>query len=120
MEKPHKKLKVWQLAMDIVTDVYRLTEAFPSEEKFGMTSQMRRCAVSIPSNIAEGAARNTHKEFVNFLHIAQGSLAELDTQLEIALRLEFINQESWSIINTKLIEEDKMLSGLIHSIKDKK
>jgi len=120
VEKPHKKLKVWQLAMDIVTDVYRLTEAFPSEEKFGMTSQMRRCAVSIPSNIAEGAARNTHKEFVNFLHIAQGSLAELDTQLEIALRLEFINQESWSIINTKLIEEDKMLSGLIHSIKDKK
>lgn len=85
-----------------------------------MTSQMRRCAVSIPSNIAEGAARNTHKEFINFLHIAQGSLAELDTQLEIALRLVFINRESWTDINTKLMEEDKMLSGLIHSIKDKK
>ena len=120
MEKPHKKLKVWQLAMDIVTDVYRLTEAFPSEEKFGMSSQMRRCAVSIPSNIAEGAARNTHKEFINFLHIAQGSLAELDTQLEIALRLKFTNQETWTNMNAKLIEEDKMLSGLIHSIKDKK
>jgi len=120
MEKPHKKLKVWQLAMDIVTDVYRLTEAFPSEEKFGMSSQMRRCVVSIPSNISEGAARNTHKEFINFLHIAQGSLAELDTQLEIALRLELTNQESWKNMNAKLIEEDKMLSGLIHSIKDKK
>jgi len=119
MDKPHKKLKVWQLAMDIVADVYRLTESFPSEEKFGLTSQMRRCAVSIPSNISEGAARNTHKEFVNFLHIAQGSLAELDTQLEIALRLKLTNQDSWTNIDTKLLEEDKMLSGLIISIKDK-
>lgn len=83
MDKPHKKLKAWQHAMHIVTDVYKLTEAFPSEEKFGMTSQMRRCAVSIQSNIAEGAALNTHKEFINYLHLAQGSLAELDTQLEI-------------------------------------
>jgi four helix bundle protein len=120
MDKPHKKLKVWQLAMDIVSDVYRLTESFPSEEKFGLTSQMRRCAVSIPSNISEGAARNTHKEFVNYLHIAQGSLAELDTQLEIALRLKMTNQESWTNMDAKLLEEDKMLSGLIHSVKDKK
>ena len=72
MDKPHKKLKVWQLAMEIVVDVYKLTESFPVEKRFGLTSQMRRCAVSIPSNIAEGAARNTHKEFINFLHIAQG------------------------------------------------
>ncbi|MBN1664244.1 MAG: four helix bundle protein [Deltaproteobacteria bacterium] len=119
MEKPHKKLKVWQLAMDIVTDVYRITELFPLEERFGLTSQMRRCAVSIPSNISEGAARNTHKEFVNFLHIAQGSLAELDTQMEIALRLKLTNQESWTNMDAKLLEEDKMLSGLILSIKDK-
>jgi len=120
MDKPHKKLKVWQLAMDIVMDVYRLTESFPSEEKFGLTSQMRRCAVSVPSNISEGAARNTQKEFINFLHIAQGSLSELDTQLEIALRLKLTNQESWTTMSTKLLEEDKMLSGLIRSIKDKK
>jgi four helix bundle protein len=120
MNKPHKKLKVWQLAMDIVMDVYRLTESFPSEEQFGLTSQMRRCAISIPSNISEGAARNTHKEFINFLHIAQGSLSELDTQLEIALRLKFTNQESWTNLNTTLLEEDKLLSGLIRSIKDKK
>ena len=77
MDKPHKKLKVWQLGMGIVMDVYKLTEAFPEREKYGLTSQMRRCAVSIPSNIAEGAARNTKKEFVNFLHIAQGRLQNL-------------------------------------------
>ena len=120
MDKPHKKLKVWQLGMDIVMDVYKLTESFPSEEKFGLTSQMRRCAVSIPSNISEGAARNTHKEFINFLHIAQGSLSELDTQLEIALRLKLITKDDWTSMDTKMLEEDKMLSGLISSIKDKK
>jgi len=76
--------------------------------------------VSIPSNVAEGAARNTHKEFINFLHIAQGSLAGLDTQLEIALRLKLTNKESWTNMDAKLLEEDKMLTGLIHSIKDKK
>jgi four helix bundle protein len=75
MDKPHKKLKVWQLAMEIV-DVNKLTELFPSDEKVGLTSQMRRCAVSVPSNIAEGEARNTHKEFINYLHIAQRSLAD--------------------------------------------
>jgi len=106
--------------MEIVMDVYKLTESFPSDEKFGLTSQMRRCAVSIPSNIAEGAARNTHKEFINYLHIAQGSLAELDTQMEISLRLKLTNQESWITLNSKLLEEDKMLSGLIFSLKETK
>ena len=117
MDKPHKKLKVWQLGMEIVMDVYKLTESFPEREKYGLTSQMRRCAVSIPSNIAEGAARNTKKEFVNFLHIAQGSLAELETQLEISLRLKLIGKDFWVVIDSKLLEEDKMLSGLILSIK---
>lgn len=117
MDKPHKKLKVWQLGMEIVMDVYKLTKSFPEVEKYGLTSQMRRCAISIPSNIAEGAARNTNKEFINFLHIAQGSLAELDTQLEMSLRLNFIDQESWMAIDAKMIEADKMLSGLIQSIK---
>ena len=117
MDKPHKKLKVWQLGMEIVMDVYKLTESFPEGEKYGLTSQMRRCAVSIPSNIAEGAARNTKKEFVNFLHIAQGSLAELETQLEISLRLKLIGKDFWVVLDSKLLEEDKMLSGLILSIK---
>jgi four helix bundle protein len=78
---------------------------------------MRRCGVSIPSNIAEGAARNSKKEFINFLYISSGSLSELDTQLELAKRLEFMNDATWNQINEKLNEEDKILSGLIKSQK---
>jgi len=117
MIKPHKKLNVWQLAMDIVEDVYNLSETFPVNERFGLTSQLRRCAVSVPSNIAEGAARNTTKEFINFLHIAQGSLSELDTQLEISFRLKLINQEYLLSLDSKLLQVDQMLSGLISSLK---
>ena len=117
MVKPHKKLNVWQLAMDIVEYVYNLTETFPAHERFGLTSQLRRCAVSVPSNIAEGAARNTTKEFINFLHIAQGSLSELDTQLEISFRLKLINQEYLLSLDSKLLQVDQMLSGLISSLK---
>jgi four helix bundle protein len=120
VEKPHKKLKVWQLGMEIVYEVYRLTMDFPVEEKFGLISQMRRSAVSVPSNIAEGSARHGKKEFKNFLHIAQASLSELDTQLEIALRLDFLNEEIYTKINQHLNEEDKMLSGLIRSLQEPK
>lgn len=77
MEKPHKKLNVWNAAMDLAIDVYRVTEKFPNEERFSLTSQLHRSALSIPSNIAEGAARHTRKEFINFLHMAQGSLKAL-------------------------------------------
>ena len=84
MNKPHKKLNAWSDAVDLAQQIYRVTERFPSNEQFGLTSQIGRAAVSIPSNIAEGAARQTKKEFLNFLHIAKGSLSELDTQLEIA------------------------------------
>ena len=80
--------------MDIAEKIYSTTETFPSVEKFGLISQMRKCAISVPSNIAEGAGRNTKKEFVNFLHIAQGSLSELDTQLELSLRLEYLDKIS--------------------------
>jgi len=117
VEKPHKRLKAWQLAMDIAEDIYKISESFPSVEKFGLVTQMRRSAVSISSNIAEGASRNTRKEFVNFLHIAQGSLSELDTQLELVKRLEYIDDVTWKRINDKLIGEDKLLSGLIKSQK---
>ena len=103
--------------MDIAVDVYKVTENFPAEEKFGLTSQMRKCGVSIPSNIAEGAARNSKKEFVNFLYISLGSLSELDTQLELAKRLEIINEKTWKDLDDQLIEEDKVLSGLIKSQK---
>jgi len=115
MEKPHKRLKAWQLGMDIAVDIYKASERFPAEERFGLTSQMRRSGVSVPSNVAEGAGRNTKKEFINFLHIAQGSLSELDTQLELSRRLEFIDEDTWKWLDDKLIEEDKVLSGLMRS-----
>jgi four helix bundle protein len=83
----HRDLVAWQEAMALVESVYRDTASFPREEIYGLTSQIRRCAVSVPSNIAEGAARNSSREWVQFLGIACGSLAELETQLELAIRL---------------------------------
>ena len=100
--------------MDLATHVYSLTSRFPKEELYGLTSQMRRSAVSIPSNIAEGAARHSRKEFIQFLHIASGSVAELETQLALASRMGFLST------NTALaqIEEiRKMLLGLLRSLK---
>jgi len=87
VRRAHKDLRVWQSAIALVEDVYRLTSTFPRDEQFGLTSQMRRAAVSVPSNIAEGSARQTTKELLHFLSIAAGSLAELDTQLRINARL---------------------------------
>jgi four helix bundle protein len=117
MEKPHKKLDVWRLSMDLVIEVYKVTEGFPKDEKFSLTEQIRRSAVSIPSNIAEGAARQTKKEFVNYLHIAQGSLSELDTQLELAKRLQYLKEKEWKELDSIMERVDKMLSGLIRSKK---
>jgi four helix bundle protein len=88
-----RDLRVWQAGMDLVVDVYRITQSFPSEEIYGLTSQMRRAAVSIPSNVAEGHTREHSREFLNFLSIAQGSLAELQTQVEIAGRLAYLTPE---------------------------
>jgi four helix bundle protein len=86
-----KELKIWNKAIDLTVDVYKATSSFPSDERFGLTSQTRRCAVSIPSNIAEGAGRNSNKEFCNFLGIANGSSYELQTQLIIANRLDLLD-----------------------------
>lgn len=88
----HKELDVWKKSMDLVEQVYIMSNVFPDAEKFGLTSQIRRAAVSVPSNIAEGAGRKGTKEFVQFLHIALGSLSELDTQYLIAVRLNFIDK----------------------------
>lgn len=117
LEKPHKKLDVWRMSMDLVTEVYKVTDKFPKEEKFSLADQIHRSAISIPSNIAEGAARNTKKEFVNFLHIAQGSLSELDTQIELATRLKYIEEQSWKELDIMMERIDKMLTGLIRSQK---
>ena len=88
-----RDLRVWQSGIDLVTHVYRLTQSFPRDEQYGLTSQMRRAAISIPSNIAEGHARESTKEYLNHLSIVQGSLAELQTQIEIAQRLGFVEAE---------------------------
>ena len=115
--KPHKKLDVWKNSIELTVDIYRFTNNFPKEEIYGVTNQMRRAAVSIPSNIAEGAARQTKKEFINFLHIAQGSLSELDTQLIITKRLDFISDKIYTEMADKIETISKMITGLIKSLK---
>ena len=90
--RPHRELEVWTKAMGFVIEVYRITSKFPKSEIYGLTSQLRRASVSIPSNLAEGAGRKGNKEFMQFLNIAQGSISELDTQLELAYHLEYINK----------------------------
>lgn len=97
VEKSHQRLVVWQEAMELVGSVYRETGVFPKHEIFGLTAQVRRSAVSVPSNIAEGAARNSSRELYHFLGIAAGSLAELRTQLDIAERLGFLEGASESL-----------------------
>jgi len=112
MEKPQKKLDVWRLSMELTKSVYRLTAGYPAEEKFGLVSQMRRAAVSVPSNLAEGAARSSDNEFRNFLSIARSSLSELDTQLDLSQQLGFITVESRSEVDGLLTRVDKMLYAL--------
>ncbi|HWP56939.1 MAG TPA: four helix bundle protein [Candidatus Acidoferrales bacterium] len=119
MEKPHKKLEAWKQSMDLVIEVYRATESFPTQEIYGLTNQTRRAAVSIPSNIAEGAARQTRKEFMNYLHMAQGSLSELDTQLELARRLGYLGEENWRNLDQRMRSVDKMITGLIRHLSKK-
>lgn len=117
MEKPHKKLDVWKLAMELIKRIYEITASFPQNEMFGLTGQRRRSAVSIPSNIAEGAARQSSKELVKFLHISQGSLSELDTQLDASHMLSYITDTDRQDIDNIMVRIDKMLSGLITSKK---
>ena len=115
--KPHKRLDVWKKAIDLTVDIYRLTESFPKTEVYGLTSQMRRAAVSIPSNIGEGAGRQIKKEFINYLHMGQGSLSELDTQLVIATRIEYLPADTYKEMENKIETISKMLTGLIKSLK---
>ena len=106
----HKNLDVWNLAIGLVKDVYKLTKDYPEEELYGLTAQIRRSAISIPSNIAEGAARNSKKEFAQFLYIALGSAAELETQLIIAQELGYGSSQE---IYGTLLRIKQMLLGLI-------
>lgn len=115
--RPHRNLEAWKKAMDFVVDVYRATESFPIEEKFGLTSQIRRAAVSIPASIAEGAARQSLKEFVRFLSIAQGSASELETELVIGQRLGYINDNDVKEMSNALDAIGRLITGLSNHLK---
>ena len=114
--RPHKKLIVWQKAIDLVVKIYEVTEKFPKREDFGITAQLRRAAVSVPSNIAEGLTRKSSKDKLHFLNIAQSSLSEIDTQLEISIRLGYFSQQTYESIERELMEIQMLLSGLSRSI----
>ena len=111
--KPHRRLTVWQRSVELVKLVYGLTRSFPAHERYGLSQQMQRAAVSIPSNIAEGAARHTRKEYAQFLHMARGSLSELDTQFEIAAQLGYVTETDCQRAQSCMDEVSKMLYGLI-------
>ena len=113
----HKKLDVYKEAMRLVTLIYQVVKQLPDDEKYGLTSQIKRAAISIPSNIAEGAARKSTKELVQFLYIALGSLAEVETQLELAHELGYIDKSTE--INTKVHQEFLLITRLINSLKKK-
>lgn len=115
--KNFKNLKVWQKGIKIVADVYKSVNRFPKEELYGLTSQIKRSAISIPSNIAEGSGRGTDKEFNRFLDIALGSSFELETQLIIAKELAYISEEDFLDISTKLDEVQRMITGLQKNLK---
>jgi four helix bundle protein len=115
--KSYRDLEVWKISMELVTDIYGVTGSFPSHELYGLTSQMRRCAVSIPSNLAEGAGRRNTKEFIQFLYISNGSLSELETQIEIAFRLKYLKETEVLIDKIKHIRI--MLLNLIQALKKK-
>ena len=112
----HKNLKIWQRSMDIVEMIYRETVNFPMEEKYGLTSQIRRASSSIPSNIAEGSGRQSKKEFKYFLSISLGSCYEVDTQLELAKRLSILNLERADTIIEELDQVEKMIIGFMKSL----
>lgn len=111
--RAHRNLRVWQSGLELADVVYALTTKFPSEERYGLAAQMRRAAVSIASNVAEGAARASNAEFLRFLHAARGSLAELDTQIEIARRRRYLDDEGLGRAGRLIEEVGKTLQGLI-------
>ena len=111
-----KELKVWQNSKNLVIDIYKSTKNFPKEEIFGLTNQIRRASVSIPSNIADGCGRNSDKDLIRFLDIANGSSFELETQLIIANELQILNNNDFDELNSKLDEVQKMIYGLKKSL----
>jgi four helix bundle protein len=117
MDKPHYKLVCWKESFQVSVDIYKFTKLFPSEEKFGIISQLRRASSSIPANIAEVAARQSSKEFIQFLYISLGSLSELDTFLLLCMELEYLDREIGNSYLEKLDHIGKLITGLIKKLK---
>jgi len=115
--KSYRDLDIWKRSMDLVERIYRLTKGFPKEELFGLTSQLRRCAVSIPSNISEGFMRQHTNEIIQFLYISLGSCGELDTQLEVAFRLSYIRDTEKREIDEEIDHLSRMIRNLIKSLR---
>ncbi len=116
--KTFRDLLVWQKSMALVTEVYRASSSFPADERFGLTSQLRRCVVSIPSNIAEGFGRDTTNDYLRFLGIAKGSLYEAQTQIEIGRNLQFIEESRFSILLEQAREIERMLTSMIRKLRE--
>ncbi len=117
--KTHKDLDVWRKSVSLVTSIYEVTKTFPNDEIYGLTNQTRRSSVSIPSNIAEGSARQGDKEFAHFLYISLGSLSELETQLIIANNLNYLSLKDYDSVITSLEEIRRMLLGLIKYVRNR-
>jgi four helix bundle protein len=115
--RPHQKLDLWRRAIEFVVAIYKLTELFPKEEKFGLTSQMRHASVSIAANISEGAARTSVKEFMQFLSHSQGSASEVDTELIIAARLGYVLDEEYQKLSRDLDDIGRMITRLCQSLR---
>ena len=114
--KHYKDLLVWQKSMDLAVEVYNVIKSLPKEELFGLSDQMRRAVVSVPSNIAEGQQRSSTKDYIRFLHIAKGSLGELETQVMLCERLNYLEKEKINKLVDQCIEIQRMISGLINSL----
>jgi len=117
--KGYRDLLVWQKGMELAEDVYKTTNAFPKSELYGLTSQMRRAAISIASNIAEGQGRNSTGEFIQFLGIAKGSVAEIETQLELACRLKLLSSQDTQRLTNQANEIGRMVTGFIAKLRTK-
>lgn len=117
-ERPHRKLIAWQKAMELYVFLFEITKNFPREEIYGMTSQMRRAALSVASNIAEGAARTSKKEFLHFLSHVEGSLSELDTQIEACLRVGYLKPEQACNLADRVSECSALMGGLKRSLRN--
>lgn len=115
--KTFRDLLIWKKAMEMIVNIYEVTKRFPDDEKYGLVSQIRRSSISIPSNIAEGYGRNSKGDFSRFLQISMGALFEVQTQLEIAIKLGYLKEEKYTELYEKSREIERMLSSFINSLK---